>query len=267
MKRHLTAAVFLPIYLAIVILGPPWALALLVAAAAALAVLEMARLAEHSGLSVQRGTALVLAVAASFLFLLQEHVAEAFLILALSACGLAVLGGVRLGAHPGKALASAASTLFVVFYPGILMSFLVGLRVAEGDLGRQLLLFVMAVIWMSDAGAFYFGKVLGRHKLCPRISPNKTVEGAIAGLVVAALTAMVWRRLFLPEIGLLAPAVGVALAVVGILGDLGESVMKRGAAIKDSAAVLPGHGGILDRVDSLLLTAPLFYYVYPWVLA
>lgn len=267
MKRHLTAAVFIPLFLAIVLLGPAWALAALVALGAAVAVLEMARMAQRCGLKVQRPTAVAVSITACFLFLRPDRLTEWMLILVLVACALAVLNGLRMGDRPQDALSSSAATLFAAFYPGVLMSFLVGLRVAEGDLGRQLLLFLIAVIWMSDAGAYYVGKLLGRHKLSPRLSPNKTVEGALGGLLFAALTAAAWRHFFLPELGAAAPAWGAGLALVGMLGDLAESVMKRGAGVKDTAAVVPGHGGVLDRVDSLLLAAPLFYHVYPWVLA
>lgn len=266
MKRHLSAAVFIPLFLAIVLLGPAWALALLVAMGVTLAVLEMARMARNCGLQVQRPLAVTVSVAACFLFLRPGRTADWMLMLLLVACALAVLNGLRMGDRPGQALSSSAATLFTVFYPGVMMSFLVGLRVAEGELGRQLLLFLIAVVWMSDAGAYYIGKLLGRHKLSPRLSPNKTVEGALGGLLFAALTAAAWRHFLLPELGAWAPALGAGLALVGILGDLAESVMKRGAGVKDTASVVPGHGGVLDRVDSLLLAAPLFYHVYPWVL-
>lgn len=267
MKRHLSAAVFVPLFLAVVLLCPAWVLALLVALGVAQAALEMARLAERCGLQVQRPLAVAAGMAACFLFLRPEETAEWLLMLVLVACALAVLGGLRMGQPPHRALASSAGTVFTVLYPGVLMSFLVGLRVAEGELGRQLLLFLIAVIWMSDAGAYYIGKLLGRHKLSPRLSPNKTVEGALGGLLFATLTAVAWRHFFLPELSVWAPALAAGLALVGILGDLAESAMKRGAGVKDTAAVVPGHGGVLDRMDSLLLAAPLFYHVYPWVLA
>jgi len=266
MKRHLSAAVFIPVFLAIVLLGPAWALALLVALGVSLAVLEMARMAKNCGLLVQRPLAVAVSVAACFLFLRPGSPSEWMLLLLLVACALAVLNGLRMGDRPAQALSSSAATLFTVFYPGILLSFLVGLRVAEGERGRQLLLFLIAVVWMSDAGAYYMGKLLGRHKLSPRLSPNKTVEGALGGLLFAALTAAAWRHFFLPELGAWTPVLGAGLALVGILGDLAESVMKRGAGVKDTASVVPGHGGVLDRVDSLLLAAPLFYHVYPWIL-
>jgi phosphatidate cytidylyltransferase len=266
MKRHLSAAVFLPVFLVIVLRGPAWALAVLVALAAAFAMVELSRMAERCGLVVQRPLALPLGMAASLLFLTPERVGDGMLLLVVVAAAASLLGGLFQPGRPAETMSSSAATLFTVFYPGVLMSFLVGLRTAEGEMGRQLLLFLMAVIWMSDAGGYYVGKALGRHKLCPSISPNKTVEGALGGIVFGVLAALGWRAWFLPELSPLAPLFAAALVVVGILGDLGESVMKRGAGVKDTAALVPGHGGVLDRVDSLLLAAPLFYYTYRWIL-
>lgn len=118
---------------------------------------------------------------------------------------------------------------------------------------------LMLVLWGMDTAAYGIGKSIGRHKLCPTISPGKTVEGAVAALVVAiALTAIIgnWLGLSL----LKAITLGILLGVIGQLGDLFESALKRASGVKDSGALLPGHGGILDRFDSLLLNAPLLYY-------
>jgi phosphatidate cytidylyltransferase len=137
---------------------------------------------------------------------------------------------------------------------------MVGLRMEPR--GRASVFFVVVVIWVSDTAAYYLGRAFGRHLLCPRISPKKTVEGAIAAVLAAAAAAEACRLTFYPDAGLAAAAIGAAVGGVGILGDLGESILKRGAGVKDTATLLPGHGGILDRIDSLLLAGPLYYYYY-----
>src|SRR5690606_9487302 len=122
-------------------------------------------------------------------------------------------------------------------------------------------IFFFAVVFGSDAGAYFAGRAFGKHKLAPAISPGKTVEGLIGGILAAAgfaaLTIWLWfhELAFLPGIG-----VAVAITVLGVLGDLAESAIKRGSGAKDAASILPGHGGFLDRLDSLLFGAPVLYY-------
>ncbi|MCI5148433.1 MAG: phosphatidate cytidylyltransferase [Candidatus Electrothrix sp. MAN1_4] len=112
----------------------------------------------------------------------------------------------------------------------------------------------------SDTGAYYAGRAFGQKKLCPSISPGKTINGAIGGILVAMLSAPCLGAFFFPETGCLGlMLVAALLALVGIAGDLAESIIKRGTGIKDSGTLLGGHGGLLDRIDSLLLTAPLLY--------
>lgn len=128
--------------------------------------------------------------------------------------------------------------------------------------GNRWVILLTLVIVASDAGAFFTGSNFGRRKLCPAISPNKTVEGLLGGLGLATVIAMIVGPLLLPSLTFLSSAVaGLILAVVGAAGDLVESVLKRAMGVKDSGTLLPGHGGILDRADSLLLATPVFYYL------
>lgn len=128
--------------------------------------------------------------------------------------------------------------------------------------GNRWVILLTLVIIASDAGAYYTGSNFGRRKLCPAISPNKTVEGLLGGLALAVVVAAVAAPLLLPATGLLpAAAIGLFLAGIGAAGDLVESVLKRTMGVKDSGTLLPGHGGILDRADSLLLAAPVLYYL------
>jgi phosphatidate cytidylyltransferase len=128
--------------------------------------------------------------------------------------------------------------------------------------GPFYLLFALVVIWVGDTAAYYFGKNFGRHKSSPTISPNKTWEGTIASFVAALLAGLITARYVwgggYVEITLLAGALNIA----GQLGDLAESALKRGAGVKDSSGLIPGHGGVLDRIDSLLFAAPVLWYYW-----
>lgn len=175
-------------------------------------------------------------------------------------------------AEPG-AIANAGAVVLGVMYVPFLLSYLLRIRssfthgvVVPGrhaplSSGVLWLTAVVVTAWAGDTAAYAVGKLIGRHKLCPRISPGKTVEGAIAGLLAAtAVAAAMGRWLGLPV--KYAVILGVALAVAGQLGDLCESVMKRQAGVKDSGRAIPGHGGVLDRFDSLIFSAPVaFYYL------
>lgn len=125
--------------------------------------------------------------------------------------------------------------------------------------GELWILFLFAIIWANDTLAFAVGKSMGRHKLCPEISPKKTVEGAIGGLAGGAIAAFFLSFWIEGPLWILI-AVSVALGIIGVIGDLSESVLKRAAGVKDSGALLPGHGGVLDRVDSLLFAIPALYF-------
>ncbi|MCC6544542.1 MAG: phosphatidate cytidylyltransferase [Nitrospirae bacterium] len=127
--------------------------------------------------------------------------------------------------------------------------------------GYNLVFFILIVTWGVDTGAYYTGRHLGRHKLSPDISPGKTVEGAIGGVLSCILSALFARWLVLPELSFNnAVFMGIVFGVISQIGDLSESMLKRGAGVKDSGSLLPAHGGILDRVDSVIFTLPVFYY-------
>lgn len=166
-----------------------------------------------------------------------------------------------------EALSGLATTLFGLAYIPGLLSYLFYLRTFKEQPGAWLVLFLILVTKMGDAGAFFIGKLMGRHTLMPRISPRKTVEGFFGGVLVSAVTAalacsMVARLAGSPLIGFL---LGLVLGVGGQLGDLAESLIKRDCQVKDSGAWLPGLGGVLDVLDSVLFTAPLLYgfLIYP----
>jgi phosphatidate cytidylyltransferase len=156
-------------------------------------------------------------------------------------------------------MADAGVLLFGVLYVGLMLGHLLLMRALPG--GVFLILFVVLVTWACDTGAYYAGMIFGQRKLAPLISPNKTVEGLAGGLLLGVGAAFAGGAWFLPSFTVTdCLATGFLLSVAGILGDLSESALKRSAGVKDSGDVLPGHGGMLDRLDSLLFTAPAFYY-------
>jgi phosphatidate cytidylyltransferase len=158
-----------------------------------------------------------------------------------------------------QSLRDGAMTLFGVLYLGLTLGPLSMTRLLP--LGEWLIFFLLLVTWASDTGAYYVGTLYGRHRLAPTISPKKTYEGLVGGLIGAIIAAYVIRWWFLPELsGLDCLVLGTLLTLTGLWGDLTESAMKRSVGIKDSGGILPGHGGMLDRLDSLLFTAPAFYY-------
>jgi phosphatidate cytidylyltransferase len=159
---------------------------------------------------------------------------------------------------PEGSLAGAAVACFSVLYVGLCGACLGWLRVLpDGDLGIRLLFFFLVSIWIGDSGAYYIGSHFGRHKMSPRISPNKTVEGLAGGVAATFVAAAIAKILFgLPFAWGHMTALAAILAVAAPLGDLIESQFKRDTGVKDSSTLIPGHGGFLDRTDSLLFAAP-----------
>ena len=163
-----------------------------------------------------------------------------------------------------KMLAGVGVTVLGVLYVAFLGGFLISTRVGfetQPYLSTHLLGYFFLVLMGSDTGAYFAGRAFGKHKLAPKISPGKTVEGLIGGIVAAAAFAALSTFWFFPELPYqFSVPLAMVMAVVGVLGDLAESAMKRGSDTKDAASILPGHGGLLDRLDSLLLNAPILYF-------
>src|SRR5207302_6871144 len=147
-----------------------------------------------------------------------------------------------------------------VVYPGLLLSALVPLRGL--DRGEWWIILALTVTWLNDTGAYFAGRAFGRRKLYPRISPSKTWEGAAGGLAASVVGALLVKALgWLPQLPWWGSViVGAGAAVLGPVGDLSESMLKRAYGAKDSSGLLPGHGGVLDRVDALLFTAPFVLF-------
>lgn len=160
-------------------------------------------------------------------------------------------------------LLAAFFTIGAVIYVGLLAAAAIAVRATSGpyqNTGARLVGLMIVVIVASDTGAYFTGITIGRHKLAPRISPAKTVEGSIGGLALALVCAWLYKRWFLPQTPLSEMLLLAAtLVVAGTIGDLAESLLKRAAAVKDSSSLVPGHGGVLDRLDSMLLASAVMY--------
>ncbi len=163
-----------------------------------------------------------------------------------------------------KMLAGVGVTVLGVLYVAFLGGFIVSIRAGfenSPGLSTKLLAFFFLVVMGADTGAYYVGKNFGRHKLAPQISPGKTWEGVIGGLILSSVFALISSLWFFPELNYkVSIPLAIVMSVVGLFGDLAESAIKRGAGAKDAASILPGHGGLLDRLDSLLFNAPILYY-------
>jgi phosphatidate cytidylyltransferase len=263
--RLLTAVVVLPFLIASILV--PWLKWLFVAlaiAAMALALFEFYVLAKQRGLNPDTGAGFLAAIAivvlSTFPMDVYNEILLQMIIIVLTA-GTLIAATLR-GAPFDKMLASAGATILGVLYIALLGSYLVALRMwPKESVGADLLSFFFLVLMGADAGAYYVGRALGKHKLAPSISPGKTWEGVVGGIAAALAMATLAHFWFFPELPLkfALPLAGV-MTIVGILGDLAESALKRGAGAKDAATILPGHGGLLDRLDSLLFNAPLIYY-------
>jgi phosphatidate cytidylyltransferase len=265
LQRVLSAVVFLPIFWVIVKVLGVWPYLALVLAAALAGLLELCALAEARGHRVPRALAVLVTLVILASFATSQVRLEYGLLLALVAIPLAMLAR---GGDWAPVIGDIGVTLFAATFVGVFFGYLMELRLLtdlpKGDEnGSDLVFLLFLVVWASDTAAYYVGRLLGRHPLAPAVSPRKTVEGAVGGLAGALLAAFVARAWFMNRLDVADCAIlGVALGVVGMAGDLVESMLKRGAGVKDSARLVPGHGGLLDRVDSLLYAAPVLYYYY-----
>jgi phosphatidate cytidylyltransferase len=254
MTRVLSALVLLPGVIGVVWFLPPVATLLLASAAAILAFNEYAAIAAALGVYVPRlvsGTAVVAACAALGS---GWGLAEVVLMTA-----VITLGALAVGAgQPGPAiLRDVSAAWFAVGYVGLPLGALAAVRDSGG---RGAVLLLMITIVVSDSAQYYTGRALGRRPLAPSISPKKTLEGAIGGLVFGTVAFALGGRLVFPDSpAWLLALVGASIAALGIVGDLFESLLKRSAGVKDSGTLIPGHGGVLDRIDSWLFAAPVYY--------
>jgi phosphatidate cytidylyltransferase len=255
MTRVLSALALAALVVGVVWFLPPEATLLLAVLASAVAFAEYADLAAALGTSVPIVPSGAAVAAACVAVGGDEPPLELVCLAVLIFIGLhAIVRG-----QPGPdALRDVAASLFPVFYIGIPLGALAAIRSIGG---RDATLLLMGTIVVSDSAQYYTGRALGRHKLAPAISPSKTVEGAVGGLLFGT-AAMTYGGLevFKGVNVWLLIGTSVIVVVLGMGGDLFESLLKRSAGVKDSSTMIPGHGGILDRIDSWLFAAPVFYF-------
>jgi phosphatidate cytidylyltransferase len=298
--RVLAALVLIPIVVGAGWYGD-WALATLLSVASGIAAWEYFRIARAAGhtpfaiAGIAVAALLPLSVHARYLGLpgsalqgrevfgpalapVLDPMARALIaILTLSMSGAAMILLGLIGASivwrgvAGKPLGSVAATITGVLYTGGMLSFAYALRyhpyAVGAAAGAAVLLFPLVITWITDTGAFFVGRAIGRRKLMPSVSPGKSLEGAIGGLLLAMLAAWLYERYVMIPTARLAFYPGAVLlfgalvSAAGQVGDLAESLIKREAGVKDSSRIIPGHGGVLDRVDSLLFTIPVAYWL------
>jgi phosphatidate cytidylyltransferase len=271
--RIFTALVLIPIVVALVWWGPAWLLAAVAALIAIVALLEFFDLGERIAMRPFRKWTIICAAGLFYaqysLGQVETHsFAQGYSIVRSAAGGvlsieaaLLVFGlATRWALHevlPAIAI-SSAGLLFVI----LPFSYLV--RINEISLvGRRLVLFTLCLIWAGDILAYFVGKGLGRVPMAPALSPKKTWEGALGNLLASLLVGVFFAKWLQMEAAQMLVIAGLA-NIAGQMGDLIESAWKRGAAVKDSSNLLPGHGGVLDRIDSLILASPIVWAAYQW---
>ena len=265
--RLLTAAVLLPILIASIVIAKLALLFVLVAAMAmVIALYEFWLLARRQQVKADAAAGYLGAAALLTVFYFNEPgkwldfemMQAIILVFTMGALAAAMLRG----APFDKMIMSVGATVLGVLYVVLLGGHLVAVRVGFSEaLSRHLLAFFFLVIMSADSAAYYGGRMFGSHKLAPGISPGKTWEGAIAGTMISLLAAALAHFWFFKELPLrFALPLAAVMNVLSVVGDLTESALKRSAGAKDTANILPGHGGVLDRLDSLLFNAPVIYY-------
>ena len=279
MTRVLSALVLLPVVIGTIWFLPPVATLLLALVAAVLAFREYCAIARAVGVWVPGGIGGAAVVLAGYAMWLGDRMSDGRAtmfapagaasftpdvslepnlvgIVMLSAFLVVAALSVARGRPGSGVLADAAATLFAPIYLGLPLGALAWVRAVSG---REAVLLLLGVIVISDSAQYYTGRAFGKRPLAPTISPKKTLEGAIGGMVFGTLAMAVGGAwVFHSPLWLLA-LLGAAISLLGIVGDLFESLLKRSAGLKDSSNLIPGHGGVLDRIDSWLFAAPVYY--------
>ena len=252
LTRVLTALVLIPLVLVLAAWAPRWLFSAVVTLVAVAALREYLALAAQSGL----GPLTWFSYAATAVLVFWAPLAESPALLVLAALALAT----RPARSLEKALPGAAASVLGVLYVGLPLAMLSDLRRLFD--GPRWVIYVLALTWVSDTAAYFGGRAFGRNKLAPRISPGKTWEGAVASLAASLAFGMAYLAWMRPEMGLAwSGSISAAVNIAGQVGDLAESAVKRGAGAKDSGSMLPGHGGLLDRIDALLFAVPALWYI------
>jgi len=237
---------------------------LLVALLAIPAQFEFGQLAAQTGARVFKSITIPASILMATLFFWDQFLIDTrmyLLVLPIAVLALCGMQAIRFGTE--GTIRNVAASVFSILYLGVFCAFIIGIRV---QYGLWVLLFFVFTVKSSDIGAYAFGRLFGKHKLCPSISPGKTWEGLAGAVAVAAGTAFVFSYYFGIMSGVQAVVFGAVFGVLGQMGDLVESMIKRDAASKDSSNRIPGFGGLLDVIDSPLATAPIAYAVFLYLM-
>jgi phosphatidate cytidylyltransferase len=258
-KRTFTAAVLLGSLFVIIQYAPDWVFFLGGVAFALAALFEFYQLTGRHGLGPQKALGLILGALVLLTFYVRAIPLEAALFAAILLASVYFVVSVTTAEKLARFPASFVTTLAGVVYITFPLGFIFRIRLEEGPF---YLYFLAAIVFVGDTGAFFIGKPFGRHKMTPIASPNKSWEGSAGGFIFAAAGAVAARALLLPT----APLLTVVLTAIVVhaaaqVSDPLESLFKRAVGVKDSSNSLPGHGGFLDRIDSLILAAPVLYYI------
>lgn len=262
LKRLLTAIIAVPVLIYIIGVGPRWLFHVLLFFVAAQGLTEFYRFASHELPRFVRWSVLILTLglfsfiswgnlyAIPIMAFLWAVIPMAYFMFTYRTCN----------SHPTEVIGKAVlGPLYVVLPLSMLM-------IIDGfPRGHLWVFFILSVVFAGDTGAFYIGRILGKHKLHPKVSPGKTWEGAAGGLVASLLVAFLWGQFStLYPLDLYIVGLTVLLSAASQIGDLTESMLKRNHNVKDSGGILPGHGGILDRIDGVLFSVPVLYLFLAW---
>jgi phosphatidate cytidylyltransferase len=269
MLRLATAAVLMPLLWVVIKKAPPWTFLALAIVMVSVTTWEVYRMLAARGVRPFKWVGLLSCWGILFSFLdldldvfgvgLSVGTTTPIVAGTLISVGLAM----AFRPTPEKMLQDVMATLFPLLLVGLCLSYLVGLRGMPADDGQDLLILLFLCVIGADSFAYYFGSLFGRHKMAPVLSPKKSWEGAAAGLVGSVIAALIGHFWFYQRLPLgHAIVLGLTLAVAGMIGDLSASMLKRATGVKNSSELLPGHGGMFDRTDSLIFTAPFLYYYY-----
>lgn len=260
LTRFLTAVVMVPLMLAMFYKAPPIVFYLFILLATIIGGIEFFKMT-HPGDSIAQGIGVLTCIGVSLSLYFFTDNPNVLLAVVLGVPLIAVLTPLwRLGNIETAALRTCAGALGPLWLGGITLLALF-LKERGAPEGAGLIIVSLAIGWIADTAGYFAGRFLGKHKLYPAVSPKKTVEGAIGAILGATLSPVVAHFTILPSLPLL-PGIflGLIAGAIGQMGDLGESLLKRSTGIKDSGSIVPGHGGILDRIDAVLLVSPLVYF-------
>jgi len=255
-RRVYTAALLIPAVYAIIRYLPSWAFTLLIAGGGSMALYELYRMTfgeRNNHYLIGLGLVTTAAIIG------RTHLNLPLTDIVMASTLATVVAMLFLSTPLDDRFKDLTVTIFGMLYIGMTLSSLVFTRALPS--GEWLVLFLAVVTWAGDIGAYYVGSLWGRHRLAPSLSPKKSAEGLAGGIAFAIVAALLAQRWALPLLSVTdALILGFLLTGAGSAGDLCESAIKRSVGVKDSGGILPGHGGMLDRLDSLLFTAPAFYY-------